>query len=368
MAPLNSSDIELVRRLQELGIASPFRARKLIRNTVRALEVDLTDLVVLTEAATRRYVCTPIIAAMAGAKMVYGLTRDSFHGTVQEVKEVTTLFARLCGVAERVRVITEKGPDVVGQADIVTNLGFVRPIDQAMVAQMKPTAVVSLMCEAWEVRPGDVDLAVCKAKGISVLGTNESYPGLDVFSYTGWLCLKMLFDAQIEVCKTKIVIVSGDKFGQVIQRRLARCGASVSIVPHLRAAPQQAKLADADVLVVADYRRADLIIGPEGDLSGCDLADLAPAITVLQYAGRVDVRDLLKSAIPVYPGCEMDAHRMAMTLSGLGPRPVIELHAAGLKVGEIGCRGSKQSRRYWKLAEKLEKTKPALHIAGIPRA
>jgi prolipoprotein diacylglyceryltransferase len=49
------------------------------------MELDLSGLVVLTEAATRNYVYTTIIAAMAGARIVYGLTQNSNYGSVQEV-------------------------------------------------------------------------------------------------------------------------------------------------------------------------------------------------------------------------------------------------------------------------------------------
>jgi hypothetical protein len=35
---------------------------------------------------------------------------------------------------------------------------------------------------------------------------------------------------------------------------------------------------------------------------------------------------------------ELSSHRMALTLAGLGPRPVIDLHAAGLKAGELALK------------------------------
>ena len=42
---------------------------------------------------------------------------------------------------------------------------------------------------------------------------------------------------------------------------------------------------------------------------------------------------------------------MALTLAGLGPRPVIELHAAGLKVGEIAARARQAGQPATDLAE-----------------
>jgi hypothetical protein len=324
---------ELVRCLQALGVVSPLRAKRLIKEMIKSLGLDLSDLVVLTEAASRNYVYTPIIAAMAGSPKVYAFTRDSRYGSIPEVQETTGLFAALCNVANRVEIITEKTSSVVSEADIVTNLGFVRPIDQEMVKMMKPTAVVPLMCEAWEFRPGDVDLAACRAKGISVLGTDEDTPGVDVFSYSGWLCQKMLFDAQIEIYKSKIVLVSSDKFGCVIEQQLRRAGIWVRLVPSLGKIDEE-ELASADAVVVADYSRDGIIIGQNGDITASYLARVTPSVTVIQFAGRVDVSHLKEYGIRVYPGIELSAHHMGLTLAGLGPRPVIELHTAGLRVAQ----------------------------------
>jgi hypothetical protein len=37
----------------------------------------------------------------------------------------------------------------------------------------------------------------------------------------------------------------------------------------------------------------------------------------------------------VHPGVALEPHRMAHTLATLGPRPIVELHAVGLKVGQL---------------------------------
>jgi hypothetical protein len=192
------------------------------------------------------------------------------------------------------------------------------------------------MCEAWEFRPGDVDAAACRARGIPVIGTNESYPGLNVFAYCGWLALKMLFDAQIEVYKSRLLVVSSDQFGPVIVNRLVQAGAQVRLLPSLR--NLSATDLTADALIVADYARQDMIIGPCGDMTATDLAAACPGVTVVQFVGQVDVPTLTAAGTHVYPGIELDPRRMALTLAGLGPRPVIELHAAGLKVGELAAR------------------------------
>jgi hypothetical protein len=328
--------------LRQAGIINPRRVVNLIQDAIAALELDLSGMVVLTEAASGPYVVTPAIAALAGAKTVFALTRDSQYASADAVTDQTRALEVLCGISEdKIQIYRERSPHLFAQADIVTNLGFVRPLDAETVATMKPTAVVPLMCEAWEFREGDVDLEACRQKGIPVLGTNEDYPGLEVFAYSGWLCLKMLFAAQIEVHKSNILVVSNDKFGRVIERLLARAGARVQLLGDLRQTTGQ-QLAGVDALVIADYTRESQIIGERGDLTPAELARMAAAVTVLQFAGRVDVKGLKEQGIVVYPGIELDHLRMGITLAELGPRPVVELHAAGLRVGQMAIQAQRR--------------------------
>lgn len=345
--------------LRQAGIANPARLVGLIRRTIAFLELDLSGLVVLTEAASGPYVVTPIIAALAGAERVIALTATSRYGSAGEVIAQTRALAELCSCRATpqelpyrsvVEVYTDRRRDLFAAADIVTNLGFVRPIDAAAVGVMKPSAVVPLMCEGWEIRPGDVDLAACRAAGIPVIATNEDYPGLEVFAYSGWLALKMLFDAQIEVHKSRLAVVSSDKFGPVIAERLDRAGASVRLLERLRAVPAAA-LADLDALIIADYTRADQIIGPGGDVTATALAAMCGGATIVQFAGQVDVAGLVAAGMHVHPGVELPPHRMALTLAALGPRPVIELHAAGLKVGELAVRARLAGRPAAEISE-----------------
>jgi hypothetical protein len=321
--------------LREAGILNPERVVVLIKRTIEQLQLDLSGLTVLTEAASGAYVCTPVIAAMAGAEHVLAVTRNSQYASADTVISLTQALERLCGIPEKVEISTKRSLDLFARADVVTNLGFVRPIDAEAVSVMKPPAVIPLMCETWEYRPGDVDLDACRKKGIQVLGTNEDCQGLEVFRYSGVLCAKMLLDAQIEIHKSKIIVVSSDKFGKTITKYLKKSGASVELFPSV---PNPETLRAADALVIADYTRSDEILGSTGDVTSGQVAQAAPGITVVQFCGRIDVQGLKEQNIPVYPDVELGPHRMAMTLAPLGPRPVVELRAAGLKVGEMMAR------------------------------
>ena len=321
--------------LASQGLRSPYRVKRLIHQAIRSLELNLGGLIVLTEAASKNYVVTSIIAAMAGAKRVYAITTDSHYGEAKEVAEFTHKFAEFCGVRDKIEVILEKRREIVNQADIVTNLGFVRPIGRELIDMMKGAAVIPVMCEAWELREDDIDLDACREKGIPVMATNEDYAGLEVFEFSGNLCLKMLFELQIEVYQSKVTIIGSDKFGVVIEKYLRAAGASVGRFETLRDKECQKFMRNSDALIIADYGSPGVFVGINGQITANELRDLAPGICVLQFSGIVEADELRALGIPCFPCYKLGARRMGMTLADLGPKPVIDLHTAGLKVGEL---------------------------------
>jgi len=319
---------------KQQGLKNPYRVKRLIEDAIKFNKLDLTGLVVFTEAASRNYVVTPIIAGMAGAK-VYAITYDSPYGKAKDVEGFTYNFAEFCDVRDKIEVIFEK-KKIINQANIITNLGFVRPIDKNFVEMMNEKAVISCMYEAWEYRKGDIDIKACEHKNIPIMATNEDYLGLGVFDFCGPLCIKMLFELQIEVYKSKIVIVSRDKFGKVIEKYLKEVGADVYLIKNLKAEANRRYLEDSDALVVADYTSNDVFIGAEGaQISAKELIELSRKISVIQFAGDVDINELDRYNIPYFPQKRIGKFRMGMTLAELGPKPVIDLHCAGLKVGEV---------------------------------
>lgn len=320
------------------SILNPYRVRRLMEKTIKGLKLDLTGMTVLTEAASGNYVVTSIMAALANARQVFAVAADSIYGEAKDVEKFTLEFSEFCGVRNQLAILTEKLPEAIGQADVVTNLGFVRPIDVSFVATMKDTAVIPLMCEAWEFRPGDVNLEACRERGIPVMATNEHYPGGDIFSFSGNLCIKMLLEMEIEVRDCKVVIVSTDKFGEVIEEALMAMGSEVYLVRELRTKTSRSFLRKADAVVIADYRSAETFIGSEGHIRAEDFFEMSPGISVVQFAGKVNVKELENLGIPYFPRHEVGSHRMGLTFGDLGPKAVVSLHGAGLKVGEILAR------------------------------
>ena len=314
------------------------RTARLIRETIEQLELDLSGLSVLTEAATGHYAVTAAIAVAARADRVFAVARDSAWGPAIDAAGATRDMVLSSALKDNLTIVDEASPDVLSVADVVTNLGFVRPLDEERIKHLKPTAVVSLMCEPWEVRPGDVDVSACSRRGIAVLGTNESTPGWPLFAYSGPLAVQMLLEAGIEVLGTRVTVLGRDRFAPEIAKGLRRAGAVVRVDRRLTRSSSHAAVRGAEAIVVADYASDDVIVGASGLITTLDLARLAPDATIVQFAGGVDDEHLRSNGHHVWPSPVVPPRRMSRTFAALGPKPVIQLHAAGLRVGEAVAR------------------------------
>lgn len=311
------------------------RVFRLIDEALDHLQVDLSGIRVLTEAASGAYMVTPLIAARAGAAGVWAVARSSAYGSAEEVMAYGREWANALGVADRIRFVDGAAADHAAQADVVTNLGFVRPIDASLVARLPRHAAVSLMWEPWEFRDQDVDAAACAAHGIPIIATNEHDPRLRLFEYVGVLAVKLLLEAGIEILRSRVLIVGSDPFGAAVEAKLAALGAETRRVIRSAAATALDDdagdyAARADAIVVAEHRDHREMIGDNG---GIRPERFAAGCRLVHVAGRVDEGALARVALSKHPARLVPPGFMTLATDYVGSRPVIELHAAGLKVG-----------------------------------
>lgn len=308
------------------------RLIRLMTEAIGRCQLDLAGHTVLTEGASGPYVVTPVLAALAGAR-VYAVAATTSYATDKELQATTAELGRLAGVADRLHMVGEKSAQVIGAADIVTNSGQVRPIDAAMVAQMKPSAVVTLMYESWEYRPADVDLGACRARGIRVAGVNEDHPAVDFFAFLGPMAIKQLHDAGISVYRSRIVLLCDNSFGPFIAKSLQNCGAEVVAAPRLTPTVLSPP---CDAVLLALRPASEAVVTAE---DAKILGERAPGTVLVQYWGDVDRASLAAAGVPVWPPESPRAGHMAVLPSAIGPEPVVRLQSAGLKVGELLARG-----------------------------
>jgi hypothetical protein len=314
------------------------RTAEMLRQMVRRLRLDLGGRQVLTEAATGPYAVTPVLAALAGAQ-VTAFAKDSRHGSVAQAQTETLGLAADCGVESQIEVVDRLPDKTIGAADVITNCGHLRPLDAAFIGRMKPGAVMPLMYEAWEFRPGDVDLEACRRRGVAVVGTNERHPALRVFDYLGLLALYGLLQCRVPVAFSKILVISDNPFCPFVVNKLVACQAEVEVlgpthsirVPGVEYRPPDSP-GMYDAVVVADTPQAEPILGHAGKAKYA-VDQIGVFRAVVQIWGDVD-RDGMEE-VAFCPLSAPPAGHMGVLLSTLGTEPIVRLQAGGLKAAQV---------------------------------
>jgi hypothetical protein len=310
------------------------RARLLIDEVIVRHVLKLGNMTVLTEMGSGPFLYTPFLAAIAGADEVICVVKDSVYAGRSDIIRRGEQLAEEWSVRDKLEIVKKVTPAMIARSHIITNLGFVRPIDARMIGWMKPGTVIPYMREVWEYRPEDVDLRACREKGILVMGTAENQSPGDVLAYCGPLAAKMLFALGFEVMGNRILVVGNDPIAIRIAEYLAAMGASAGRITERTSLSSQGTCR-IDCVLLAGVATSEALIGLNGWIDAAELARLSPGCPVIQFAGKMDAITLADYGIPFVPQPPVEAHHMARTLAYLGPKPVIDLHGAGLKVGEL---------------------------------
>jgi hypothetical protein len=346
------------------------RCYTLIKRSIAKFNLNLTNLTVLTEAATGYYTLTPLIAALSGAERVFAITKDSPFGEKKTISENTYNLADEWGVKGKIEILFSKKDKKITHADIVTNLGFVRPINKELISLLKKTVVIPLMFETWEYRENDIDLHECKSQGIPVLGTDESYPGLDIFSYIGPLAIKLAFELDVEVIHNNIIVVGGGVFGRNTVKAFNNLGAEVTKVQINRGESLGDEhvlkaIRNSDLIVFVEHESREMLLGSKGQLSIKELCQINPAISIVHITGVIDHNEIKRSNITYRPDKLGQQGHMSVATDYLGPKPLIDLHTAGLKVGEAMARARKKGYSMEKVIRIALKSSPAQDFENI---
>jgi hypothetical protein len=334
---MEPSDAKRLKQTQLPPGFSPSRIIALARRSIVATGLDLTDITVLTEAATGAYGITSVIGAMAGAKCVHALVRPSRYGSVSDVRAWTAELATAADVSGCINVVEEITSDILARVDLLTNSGHLRPLTANLIDQLPGTAVIALMFEAWEFRPQDIDFAACARRGIPIVGVNERHAAVDVFSYLGPLCVKHLLDCGFAVHGNRIGLLCDNAFAAPMAKGLRGQGANVEVFPEAKAIFNDGW----DVIMVALQPTLSPRIGFAEALQIA--AVTPPGTTVVQFWGDVHRDALMASGLKVWPSEAPPTGHMAALLSDIGPEPIVRLQTGGLRAAEWTFRGGAYS-------------------------
>lgn len=297
-----------------------------IKNSLKKFDLNLQDLNVLTEAASGNYVITPIIAALAGAN-VTAITKDSAYATVDEVKKQTMALAKECNVEDKITILSNKRDLDYGVFDIVTNTGFVRPIDKSVIEQLSEHCVIPLMWEPWEYRADEIDLEACIRKGIKVYGTDESDIRLKTMSYIGYIILFFLLKNHYTPFSANILIIGNDHF---VNPTIDILNNNKYNVERYIDYDQRLDVSKYNVIILLENQDKRLLIGDSPDAL-IQKEDISSAQYVLHICGNVDFD---RAKFLHDPDKPKPFGYMSYTTDFIDNNAVIDLHTAGLKVAE----------------------------------
>lgn len=315
------------------------KIERLIKESIEKIELNLSDLTILTETGSNNFVLTSLIASFANASQVFAVTRDSSYGMSSDIIEYSKSIANGLNL-NNIDFNSELPESFASKSDIVTNLGFVRPISSSFIKKLPKHAVISLMWEPWEFRHEDIDIRSAKNNEILVLGTKETDPRLRTFEYVGILAVKLLLEKDIEIIDSNILIVGTNPFAEHIGNVLSSLKANCSIVKPNNEEPlslETLNFKKCDAIVVAENRYPLEIIGNKsGSISPVELKD--NAIELIHICGNIDEQALSSANISKHPSNSAGFGYMTKTTDYVGPKPLIDLHCAGLRVGEVSVR------------------------------
>lgn len=319
---------------------------KIINKAISYFGLDLNGLTVFTELGSNDYLYTSITAALAGAKKVYVITRDSRFGTSEELVNNHREICKTWKVPDIIEVVYEKKEEYLLDSDIVTNSGFVRPIDRATIDKMHGKAVVPLMWETWEYRPQELDLEYAVEKDILVAGTYEYF----LYANNGFVVTKLLFEIGKGVYKDNILVIASGRIGRSISKFFASTGVEHSRVvfddnyseveKEFIISTEQAreKIAEYDAIVIAEHHHNIDLVSENGIFDTNLIVEENPDVQLIHICGTVSEKDINRAGIGIYPENPAPFGYMTVGAAYLDSHAVLELNTAGLKVGEIMAR------------------------------
>ena len=322
-----------------------------LKKQVERLKLNLKGKVVLTEAASGAYVVTPIIAALAGAK-VYAFTKDTRYGTAEEIILNTKKIIEAYKEEQLdVTFIEELTPEIIASADIITNSGHLRPLDEHKLKYAKEGVVIPLMYEAWEWREADLDINFVKSKNIRIGATNERHKSVDVFNYLGDMAIKQIFDAGFCPYNNNFILICNNDFGPFISKTVSKVCSNLAVIDKdenknkydltgidwIGGFPSidiPEKYKNSEAIIFTAYPFDQDWIGGEGVIDVDSLVKQVHNPTILRYCGDINEADLTDKSINFYPKHVKSGH-MGILPSEIGFDPIIRLQSGGLKVGEL---------------------------------
>jgi len=311
------------------------RYRAYAEQLIKKYKLNLTGKIILTEAASGSYFYNPMIALLANAKCVYTYCKNSKYGDSKEINNLINLKYQEAKILNKVYQLESLDSKVISTIDILTNSGHLRPLTEDLINKLKPTAVIPLMWEPWEMRDNEIDIKAIKNNNILLMGTNEHEYPCDMRPYSPLTAVHLMMNDKVDLTIEKVIIFGEQKtLAIAIDEGFRDIGISSTRISINSSRQEiQKALNWGTYLLIAEHKNHDVIVGSNGFI-GIDQLINANIYSVGVISGLVNKEELVLQGISVFPELIERPGYMSYQPSVLGPYPVMDLFAAGLKVGD----------------------------------
>ncbi len=347
---MTNGNLDFFNQNDQKDIESINNIIKIIKKSIKKTNLDLSNLTVLTEAASGNWMFAPLIAAYSKSASIVCITKNSKYGTADQIMSNFNNLLNYLNL-DNIQIHKKLTSQILQNIDIVTNSGHVRPINKKFIESLKPTCVISLMWEPWEYRKDDLDLSSCWKNKICVLGVNEDNNIMNLMKYNGDMITVLLKQNNIDLKNKKVILVAENKsvfymldsikltgaslfcISKTMSKELSQYGATV-IGSDLQDSHVKPYLKNCDLIIINSAPLKNEIIGGKNGIKPSELKNISPKVMILVYFGSIDYKQSLKSGINCIPSKPKINSQLNWTLELLGPNPVIELTVLGFKAVE----------------------------------
>jgi hypothetical protein len=159
--------------------------------------------------------------------------------------------------------------------------------------------------------------------------------------------MKLMFELWFEGYKTKTLFLGGSGGLVSIYHDLKHLGMNIcwfadsegESLPYSQLAEHfSAHGTEYDAIILAELANPIRLLGKDGVLTYEHIKEINPALGIGVISGNIDVEGLTQSGLHFFPKAIRPFGYLSYQAYHLGPLPVLELYAAGLKVGEVMAR------------------------------
>ena len=308
------------------------RLIKLIRQSIKNYRLDLSGYSVLLPIINKEPILVPLIASLAGAREIYTISKN-----LSLIKEITSYKNEL-KLESSFHFIEKETPHILQGLDIIVKGDTSPIIDDTVAASLKKQCIISLFPKNLDFsKANGINLEACAKNKIPVLSLDPADQSLQLFKHIASLVMKKLNECDIDIFKSKILLVGSGNLMENILVMLKSAGSQIFAAytdkPETRDYVSK-HIGDTDAIILADYPlKQQTVIGNNGIIRIADLIDINPEVKVINVSGKVEVNPLLLGGISLIPETASQ-NSLNVNIDELSLRSITEITSAVIKVAE----------------------------------